>query len=155
MQPEDQIINLLTHKDVIQLLAEKKKKSRNQQQRVIIETYLECNICGEKLTESMRLKRMNMEYSFLRFLQHLFISGVGAKPFVRRESQCDHSQVSRVFTYDEAMVKFYVSKFRTYSVISTRAHTLEDELRKQEVAKVARQKDELVKKINAACSKMK
>ncbi len=45
----------------------------------MIETYVECNLCGEKLTDTVKLKRSNYEYSFIRFLQNMFLSGMGMK----------------------------------------------------------------------------
>jgi ribosomal protein L44E len=63
------MINLLTHKDLVKVLAKKHKSGQNNSsKKIIIESYIECNKCGEKLTESIRLKKVNMEYSFLRFL---------------------------------------------------------------------------------------
>jgi hypothetical protein len=85
--------------------------------KVVIESYLECNMCSERLTDTVRLKKINMEYSFLRFLQHLFISGQTAKEQNNeKKDKCDHQSCSRVFVYEEAMVKFFVSGFKPYSV---------------------------------------
>ena len=50
------------------MLAKKHKPQSSQMKKVIIESYIECNICGERLTDSVRLRKINMEYSFLRFL---------------------------------------------------------------------------------------
>jgi hypothetical protein len=94
----------------LKILAEKHKsasKHNEPAKKVIIETYIECNFCGEKLTEPVRLKKINMEYSFLRFLQHLTLSG-GKTDQTRKNVEsfpCEHNETSRVFTYDEALVK--------------------------------------------------
>lgn len=58
---------MLTSKDLAKVLA-KKLKTQTQIKKIVIESYLECNICADKLTDFVRLKKINMEYSFLRFL---------------------------------------------------------------------------------------
>jgi hypothetical protein len=68
-------LNVLTQKDLAKALAKKHKSQNSQIKKVVIESYLECNLCNERISETVRLKKINMEYSFLRFLQHLFISG--------------------------------------------------------------------------------
>lgn len=79
----------------MKILAEKHKSSCKHNEpakKVIIETFIECNDCGEKLTEPVRLKKINMEYSFLRFLQHMFLSG-GKNDQLRKTvegSICEH-----------------------------------------------------------------
>lgn len=81
----------------------------------------------------MRLKKINMEYSFLRFLQHLFLTGGQREP---KESggKCEHLRCSRVFAYEEAMVKFYVSSFKYYSVsvLSMNDERVQDALKRWE-----------------------
>lgn len=50
-----------------------------QDKRVIIETWIECNVCGIKISDTVKLKKSNYEYSFIRFLQNMFISGMQTK----------------------------------------------------------------------------
>ena len=101
---------MVTQKDLMKILAEKHKSSCKHNEpakQVVIETYIECNECNEKLTDPVRLKKINMEYSFLRFLQHMFLSGGKNEPLKKNaEGQlCEHHQTSRVFSYEEALVK--------------------------------------------------
>ncbi len=59
----------ITSKELLKVLSEKHKSAlTNEYIRVVIEEFLECNICGEKLTEAIKLKKINLEYSFLRLL---------------------------------------------------------------------------------------
>ena len=58
------------------MLSERHKlDSANSSIKVIIEEFLECNSCGQRLCDAVKLKKIHMEYSFLRFLQQLFLSG--------------------------------------------------------------------------------
>lgn len=61
-------MNVLTQKDLLKVLAKKHKASNSQVKKVAIESYIECNSCGEKISHTVRLKKINMGYSFLRFL---------------------------------------------------------------------------------------
>ena len=101
----------LTQKDLFEYL---KKKHRKKDEKLLIECYIECHDCGEQLSEAFALKRSHMEFSLLRFLQHLFLATPtsdftdpqAASQKEDEPKKCSHKRKVRAFRYDETMVKF-------------------------------------------------
>lgn len=96
--------------------------SRETNKRTIIQTYIECRNCNEKLTRVQDLRILYLEYSFSEFLRHYFINefskDVNWEEFERNfeKNECPHYRKSRVFKLDEFLVKFYGGENRLYSI---------------------------------------
>lgn len=79
-----------------------------------IRVYLECNICGAILTQEKQVSSIYLEYSFTRYLLHLFLNNIpreeneneaSRKEFEETHKNCKHPYRNRVFNHNGTLIK--------------------------------------------------
>ena len=99
-----------------------KSSFRESNKRTIIQTYIECQNCNEKLTTIRDLQILYLEYSFSEFLRHFFINSfqknfdIEENEKIFEKNECPHHQKCRVFKLDEFLVKFFGGYNKLFSI---------------------------------------
>ena len=130
--------------------------NREQNKRTIIQTYIECQKCNEKLSSVRDLQILYLEYSFSEFLRHFFINDFSKDvdwnemEKCYEKNECPHYLKCRVFKLDEFLVKFYGGPNKLYSIkkYSHSDEIIQNELKAARDEKVTTEKSvELKEKI--------
>lgn len=133
-----------------------KSLTRDANKRTIIQTYIECQNCNERLTNIHDLQILYLEYSFSEFLRHFFINSFPKdldwneyeKTFEKNE--CQHLRKSRIFKYDEFLVKFDGGPNKIYSIkkVDYLDETIQNEVKAKDEAIFREKSQALTEKVN-------
>lgn len=71
---------------------------------IIIKTFMQCEDCGEMLSDEQKLNQNYYDFSFNRYLQHLFShqdiqNHISSLDHIENYDQCQHINKNRVFKH--------------------------------------------------------
>ncbi|CAD8201944.1 unnamed protein product [Paramecium pentaurelia] len=125
-------------------------KQNHSNEKIQIETYFECNLCMQQLTDRVILSQKYLEYSFLRFLQQLFLTQNITINNYHNISSCNHTQIQRVYSYYGYQMKVMVGEFDVYqtTLLNFQDNSFNDYLKVWEQNYIKQLRDELMNKLN-------
>ena len=90
---------------------------------IVIKTFIQCDDCGEMLNNEEKLNQNYYDFSFNRYLQHLFqhqdvnlINSLDHLDNYNEYEECKHINKNRVFKHQKILIKIFVGKFTSYEM---------------------------------------
>ena len=88
---------------------------------IIIKTFMQCEDCGEMLSDEQKLNQNYYDFSFNRYLQHLFShqdiqNHISSLDHIENYDQCQHINKNRVFKHQKTLITMFVGTFQNYRI---------------------------------------